>query len=128
MYKLIKLAQADDDVSVTMDFNAITLQEMLQVYSQFLRASGFYFDGELEIIEFVPDTVYTKPSGGDCWPDDTEIANLQQENANLRAIIAKELSENDDFGSEFVITSILKEEIAKLRDELASQNEIYKKK
>lgn len=34
---------------------------------------------------------------------------------NLKSIIAKELSENDAFGSEYVIASILREENAKLK-------------
>jgi hypothetical protein len=46
------------------------------------------------------------------------IISLQSEKSNLKAIIAKELSENDDFGAEYVIASILKEENAKLREAL----------
>jgi hypothetical protein len=46
------------------------------------------------------------------------IENLEAENCNLKSIIAKELSCNDDFCSEFVIASILRAENAKLREAL----------
>ena len=46
------------------------------------------------------------------------ITQLEAENANLKKIIAKELSENDDCGSEFVIARISREENAKLKDAL----------
>jgi hypothetical protein len=39
-----------------------------------------------------------------------EFEKLKKENNNLRKIIAKEVSENDEFGSEFVIAQILREE------------------
>lgn len=51
MYKLIKLPQDSDTVQVTFEFEAITLQEMLETYANFLRASGFCFNGELEIVD-----------------------------------------------------------------------------
>ena len=48
------------------------------------------------------------------WDDRSELEirfqKLQKENENLKAIIAKELSENDEFGCEFVLTTILKAE------------------
>jgi hypothetical protein len=37
---------------------------------------------------------------------------------NLKKIIAKELNENDDFGSEFVMVNILREENKRLREAL----------
>lgn len=40
---------------------------------------------------------------------------LQAENERLKSIIAKEMSENDEFGAEYVHVNILKEENAKLR-------------
>ena len=50
----------------------------------------------------------------DLYASDWHLQKLQTENANLKKIIAKELSENDEFGSEFVIVSILKEREQKL--------------
>lgn len=47
--------------------------------------------------------------------DATEFEKLKKENENLRKIIAKEIGENDEFGSEFVIASILRAENQKLR-------------
>lgn len=41
---------------------------------------------------------------------------LQAENERLKSIIAKEMSENDEFGAEYVHVSILKAEIAKLKE------------
>ena len=43
------------------------------------------------------------------------IAQLHAEIANLKSIIAKELSENDEFGSEFVLVNILKSELETAR-------------
>ena len=40
-----------------------------------------------------------------------EIEILKSKNKDLEKIIAKEISENDEFGSEFVITSILRNKI-----------------
>lgn len=43
---------------------------------------------------------------------------LETEIKNLKSIIAKELNENDEFGKEYVITTILQDENAKLRETL----------
>lgn len=42
---------------------------------------------------------------------DQENIRLKAENENLKSIIAKELSENDEFGAEFVHVNILKEKL-----------------
>lgn len=46
------------------------------------------------------------------------INKLQNENKNLKKIIAKELSENDELGCEFVYVAILKDEIELLKRKL----------
>jgi len=54
---------------------------------------------------------------------------LMAENSNLKNIIAKELSENDEFGAEFVIVNILKEKLKELElknEKLMAREEIYK--
>lgn len=50
-----------------------------------------------------------------CWEVLSEREQkLRTENANLRKIIAKELSENDEYGSEFIIATLLRNQIQKL--------------
>jgi hypothetical protein len=48
----------------------------------------------------------------------SECQRLWKENENLRAIIRKELSENDEFGAEYVHVSILRRENEELREKL----------
>ncbi len=48
-------------------------------------------------------------------PAFTEIESLRAENSNLKSIIAKEMSENDEFGAEYVHVNILKAENAELK-------------
>ena len=40
-----------------------------------------------------------------------EYEKLKAQNENLKKIIAKELSENDELGSEFVYVNLLKEQV-----------------
>lgn len=47
------------------------------------------------------------------------LKSLREENERLKKIIAKELSENDEFGAEFVHVSILKNEIELLKNKLS---------
>lgn len=56
------------------------------------------------------------------WLNEKLNAELKQkelELENLKKIIAKELSENDEFGSEFVIKQILENKIQSLSNKLA---------
>lgn len=53
----------------------------------------------------------------------TEIDKLKAENENLKKIIAKELSENDEFGAEFVHVNILKEKLKIAVDDLKKLEE-----
>lgn len=46
---------------------------------------------------------------------------ILEENENLKKIIAKELSENDEFGSEFVLVNILKDKNAELNSQLETE-------
>ena len=41
------------DSKVTFETNSVTLPEILAEFTQFLRGSGFHFDGELDIVETV---------------------------------------------------------------------------
>ena len=50
----------------------------------------------------------------------SEIKELELENERLKKIIAKELSENDELGSEFVLVNILKKQNAKYKDALSN--------
>ena len=49
-----------------------------------------------------------------------EVDVLTAENANLKRIIAKELTENDELGSEFVYVQALKERL-KLAEQMVSE-------
>lgn len=49
---------------------------------------------------------------------DSRVSNLNEENDRLKKIIAKELSENDEFGSEFVMINILKEKLSVAKEAL----------
>ena len=53
----------------------------------------------------------------------SECQRLWRENENLRAIIRKELSENDEFGAEYVHVSILRRENEELRKEIKELKE-----
>ena len=55
-----------------------------------------------------------------------EYEKLQQENDRLKKIIAKELSENDDLGCEFVYVNILKQENKIMREALELNVSKYK--
>ena len=61
-------------------------------------------------VEWLPDSNYENLF--------KRISALEAENRNLKSIIAKEISENDEFGAEYVIASILRKENAKLREAL----------
>lgn len=49
---------------------------------------------------------------------ENRIAKLEAENEQLKRIIAKELSENDALGSEFVYVGALKEQLRRYREAL----------
>jgi hypothetical protein len=50
------------------------------------------------------------------------IDESKDEIKNLRKIIAKELSENDDLGLEYTYVTILKDELAQLKSELSKKD------
>lgn len=53
------------------------------------------------------------------------LESVQEEVDNIKKILAKELSENDKLGAEYVLINILKEEIKKLRLIEQKQLEAY---
>ena len=53
-YKFIKLIDKDnefDNTQLTMDVEATTIDEILKAFQDFLKGSGFVFDGIMDIIE-----------------------------------------------------------------------------
>lgn len=54
---------------------------------------------------------------GRCETSIVVAADLLNEIDRLRSIILKELTENDDLGAEYTYVLLLKEEIARLRDD-----------
>lgn len=52
-FKIIKDSREDGDnygSKLVYEFEAITLSDMLEHYSNFLKGCGFVFDGELDIV------------------------------------------------------------------------------
>lgn len=56
------------------------------------------------------------------------IADLEAENTRLTRVIAQELSENDELGSEYTYVNALREENARLKDELKHSHAMLKHK
>jgi hypothetical protein len=40
-----------EDFTLTMETDAVVLPELIQVFEQFLRGVGFWFKGNLEVVE-----------------------------------------------------------------------------
>lgn len=55
-------------------------------------------------------------------------AEMQSEIKNLKSIIAKEMSENDEFGAEYVHVNILKSELAAARAEISELKRLLEDK
>lgn len=56
MYKFIKVKDKDnkfDNSDVLVRVDAVTLDELFEAFGNFLKASGFYFDGEVGILEVI---------------------------------------------------------------------------
>jgi hypothetical protein len=47
-YKLIK---KDDETVVIIKHTAVTIEEHLDIFENFLRACGYYFNGRIEIVK-----------------------------------------------------------------------------
>ena len=60
----VDLYGQDNGASVTLDFTAYTIEQMLERFEQFLSASGFVVDGYLDIVPFEENKEHS-----DCYYD-----------------------------------------------------------
>ncbi len=56
MFKFIKTKNIENpndiiDIELTITYNDLTIPELLEAFEQFLRASGYYFEGSVVIEE-----------------------------------------------------------------------------
>ena len=85
-----------------MNENRVTMTDAI------LKILNEYESGKVSEIKFTIDTQLINKT----------VDKLKEENENLKKIIAKELSENDEFGAEFVHVNILKEKLKIAVDDL----------
>lgn len=50
--KMTFKAEISENSKIEINTEEVTLPEILQIFEQFLRGSGFYFNGTLDIVEY----------------------------------------------------------------------------
>jgi hypothetical protein len=86
------------EVEVIVSTKAVTLHEVLQAFEDFLKGSGFYLKGTLDIVEEYP---HEEMSADEIdWHAASEIARLTETNEQLELTtsqLQKELEELKEF-------------------------------
>lgn len=78
MYKFVKLKDKNneyDNIKIKMSVETDTLSDLLEAFSDFLKASGFNFKGEVIIYDEEEDLAYSE---NDSYTEETE-PNLEKE-------------------------------------------------